>query len=145
MTIRDCLALLDIRDTPTKIVIKKAFRHAALQKHPDKNGSDAEFKKLKAAYDTLMSYSDEELVRYSKKNSSATPRATKGAYDPFEDPDYDERVFFEPENPRTAQFEQYIRAKGCRHCKGLGYMSKIMDPKNAFLSRERRRCKCQWN
>lgn len=141
MTIRECLELLEIRDTPTKIVIKKAFRRAALQHHPDKRGSSAAFQKIKLAYDTLIAKTDDELAWYAKKQSAT---AESGIYDPFDDPDYEDRDFFEPERLRTADFERSARAKGCHHCDGRGFMTKIMDPSRGYISKEKRWCKCQW-
>lgn len=67
-----------------------------------------------------------------------------GTYDPFTDPEYDKLVFFELENPNTEGFGRKLRAKGCPHCDGYGFVTKNTDPSKGFLGHERRLCKCQW-
>lgn len=140
MTIDACLKTLGITGKPTKTAVKKAFRQAALRHHPDARGSDSEFIRIKTAYDTLMALSAEELAKYGTRE---TPPAS-GHYDPFNDPDYDKRAFFEPDNPNTEGFERKLRAKGCPHCGGYGFVTKNTDPSKGFMGRERRLCKCQW-
>lgn len=139
MTIDTCLTLLGIKGKPTKTAVKRAFRQAALKHHPDKRGTDSQFIQIKTAYDTLMALSADELTKHEVRET--TPSDT---YDPFTDPDYNKRVFFEPENPNTEGFERKLRAKGCPHCDGYGFMTKNTDPSKGFLGRERRLCKCQW-
>lgn len=141
MTIEACLAILDIQETPTKTVIKKAFRKAARLHHPDTRGSDAQFIKVKLAYDTLMSATSEELSQYPKPVQKTT---ASGRYDPFTDPDYASRQFFVPENPATEGFERKLRAKNCPHCGGYGFVTKNTNPAKGFAGRETRLCKCQW-
>lgn len=140
MTINECLKLLDITGKPTKTAVKKAFRQAALKHHPDTRGSDKEFIHIKVAYDTLMALSADELERHSGHGTTTIT----STYDPFNDPDYDKRVFFTPENPNTEGFERKLRAKGCPHCDGYGFITKNTDPSKGFMGRERRLCKCQW-
>ena len=140
MTIDACLKTLGITGKPTKTAVKKAFRQAALRHHPDARGSDSEFIRIKTAYDTLMALSAEELAKYGTRKS---PPAS-GHYDPFNDPDYNRRIFFEPDNPNAEGFERKLRAKGCPHCGGYGFVTKNTDPSKGFMGRERRLCKCQW-
>lgn len=141
MTTAESLKILEITGTPTKAAIKKAFRKAALQHHPDARGTNQRFIAIKTAYDTLMSLSSEELAHHQL--ARATPN-TGGQYDPFADPDYDKRTFFMPENPATEGYERKLRAKSCPHCKGYGVITKNINPSKGFLGRERRLCKCQW-
>lgn len=138
MTIEQCLDLLEVDGKPTKSSIKKAFRLAAIKHHPDKRGSDKQFIQIKEAYDILIALSTEELARYQKQTSSS------GLYDPFDDFDYNSRVFFTPDNPATEGFERKIRAKGCPHCNGYGFKTKNTDPSKGFIGRETRLCRCQW-
>ena len=140
MTIDACLKTLSITGKPTKAAIKKAYRQAALKHHPDARGSDNEFIRIKTAHDTLMALSAEELAKYDVR--AAPPPS--GRYNPFTDPDYDKRVFFEPENPNAEGFERKLRAKGCPHCDGYGFVTKNTNPAKGFMGRERRLCKCQW-
>lgn len=142
MNTSDCLRLLSIEGTPTKIVVKKAFRKAALRYHPDTRGSNVDFIRIKTAYDTLMALSSEELARISPIKN--TPSVPGNHYDPFSDPDYGSHVFFEPENPATEGFERKLRAKHCPYCHELGFITKNVDPSKGFMGRERRLCKCQW-
>lgn len=141
MTIEACLKLLGVTDKPSKTAIKKAFRQAALKHHPDKRGTDTEFIRVKTAYDTLMALSNDELARYT---APPQPANSSGNYDPFDDPDYEKRVFFQPENQLAEGFERKLRAKNCPHCGGYGFVTKNTDPSKGFLGRERRLCKCQW-
>lgn len=140
MTIDECLKLLSVTERPTRAAVKKAFRQAALKHHPDTRGSDKEFIRVKVAYDTLMALPTDELERHSSPNETTdTP-----AYNPFNDLDYDKRTFFSPENLSTEGFERKLRAKGCPHCDGYGFVTKNTDPSRGFMGRERRLCKCQW-
>jgi DnaJ-class molecular chaperone len=140
MTIDACLTLLGIKGKPTRAAVKKAFRQAALKHHPDKRGTDTEFIRIKTAYDTLMALSAEELAKYE---ALETPPPS-GHYDPFIDSDYNIRTFFEPDNPNVEGFERKLRARGCPHCGGYGFVTKNTDPAKGFMGRERRLCKCQW-
>ncbi len=141
MRIDTYITTLGITGKLSKATVKKAFRQAALKYHPDTKGSDAEFIKIKAAYDALIALSNDELAKHE---SHAETAPQSGKYDPFLDPDYDKRVFFEPENLRTEGFERKLRAKNCPHCGGYGFITKNTDPSKGFMGRERRLCKCQW-
>lgn len=139
MTATEYLRLLGIADKPTKAAIKRAFRQAAPRHHPDAKGTDKDFIKLKKAYDRLMSLSDDELARLNVAKPDLG-----GRYDPFNDPDYNSRVFFSPDNPATEGFERKLRARGCPHCRALGHVTKNVDPAKGFMGRETRLCRCQW-
>ncbi|NCU30920.1 J domain-containing protein [Candidatus Saccharibacteria bacterium] len=139
MNTLDCLQLLGINSKPTKAVIKKAFRQAALNYHPDTKGTDKEFIHLKSAYDKLMALTSEELANIPFSGSDHIAQ-----YNPFNDSLYNERVFFQPDNPATEGFERKLRARGCPYCSGMGYVTKNTDPSKGFIGRERRYCKCQW-
>lgn len=141
MTIDAYITALGIKGKLSKATVKKAFRRAALKYHPDTQGSDAEFIKIKAAYDALIALSNDELAKHEPRIETHFP---SGKYDPFSDPDYDKRIFFEPENPQTEGFERKLRAKNCPHCGGYGFVTKNTDPSKGFMGRERRLCRCQW-
>ncbi len=141
MTIKEALDILGITDKPTKAAVKRAFRGAALKHHPDVKGSDKAFMRAKAAYDLLVNLPKEELAKHSAPPSPVKP---DGSYNPFDDPFYDQRVFFTPDNPAAEGFERSIRAKNCPHCHSLGFFTKNTSPGKGFLGRERRYCCCQW-
>lgn len=141
MTIPDCLKLLELSGTPTKAAIKKAFRKAALKYHPDTRGSNTQFIAIKTAYDMLLSLSAEGLAQYTPVTPSTH---ASGHYDPFSDAAYDQRLFFQPDNPATEGFERKLRAKNCPYCDGYGFVIKNTNPSKGFIGRERRLCKCQW-
>jgi DnaJ-class molecular chaperone len=145
MTIEASLTVLQLDSSPTRTDIKRAFRKAALEYHPDVRGSDVAFIQIKEAYDALMELSDDALARIRQTPKYATQASnTTGSYDPFADPYYDERHFAQPDNPATEGFERQLRAKGCPHCGGFGFITKNIHPEKGFLGRERRFCKCQW-
>ena len=66
--------------------LKKAFRKAALKAHPDKGGSDEEFRKVKAA---------SECIVRAKKHGIA--RAADATYDSDNDDDANFEAFFDEE------------------------------------------------
>lgn len=138
MTDTECLQLLGVVGKPTKTAVKKAFRLAALQFHPDIQGSDKEFIRLRAAYDQLIALKSDELARLEVVS------VVGSKYDPFVDLNYSKRQFFIPDNPATEGFERGLRARGCSHCRGMGYITKNTDPARGFMGRERRLCRCQW-
>lgn len=141
MTYTNDLRTLGIRNRPTKAAIKQAFRDAAKKYHPDAQGEDADFIRLKKAYDSLMRLSLDELSRIS---SPAAADGRSDSYDPFEDLDYDRRVFFEPSHPNSESVERRFRARNCPFCHGLGSVTKNTNPSLGFMGRERRFCRCQW-
>lgn len=119
---------------------KRAFRTLAQAQHPDKkSGSTAAFLKLQKAY--------ESVIKDIKDRSPTQKRhtvSTTSSYDPFTDSDYDQRIFFEPDSPRTEGFERTVRAKGCPYCGGIGKITKNIHPEKGFMGRETRLCRCQW-
>lgn len=142
MTITEALTVLKLSGDVTKASIKKQFRQAAHTHHPDKSGSASQFKKAKEAYDLLIKTPIEEIRSY--RNTITPERSAPGLYDPFIDPEYDHRPFFQPENANIEGYERKLRAKGCPHCNGLGFITKNTQPDKGFLGLETRLCKCQW-
>lgn len=142
MTIIEAISTLNLSGDVTKASIKKQFRQSAHTHHPDKSGSATEFKKIKAAYDLLIKTPIEDIRSYSKTITSQ--RSAPGLYDPFNDIEYDHRPFFQPDNPNIEGYERKLRAKGCPHCNGLGFITKNTQPHKGFLGLETRLCKCQW-
>lgn len=142
MTILEAILALNMSGDITKDGIKKHFRHAAHTHHPDKSGSDSQFKRIKDAYDLLMK-TPIDTIRSS--TLQLVPKPSKTAlYNPFADDEYLNRKFFKPNNPNIENYERKLRARGCPHCHGLGTITKNIRPDKGFLGRETRLCKCQW-
>lgn len=142
MTVPEAISALNLSDDVTKTSIKKQFRQSAHMHHPDKSGSAKQFKKIKEAYDLLMKLPIEDIRSQIK---IMTPNRTeRGKYDPFADPQYNHRSFFQPDNPAIEGYERKLRAKGCVHCSGLGSITKNTRPEMGFLGLETRLCRCQW-
>lgn len=142
MTIPEAITTLNLTGEITKAGIKKQFRQSAHTHHPDKAGSATQFKKVKEAYDLLLKTPIDDIRSYSKV---ATPKhSAPGIYDPFADLEYDQRPFFQPDNANIEGYERKLRAKGCTHCNGLGFITKNTQPDKGFLGLETRLCKCQW-
>lgn len=138
---RDVYELLGVPRGSSADVIKKAFRTRALKLHPDQGGDATAFAELKQAF-------EEVILGAPKYNHmpTAAPKGTEnaaGTYDPFVDTAYGTYKFFEPDNDTIAQFERGIFAKGCKHCGGLGSITKLVYPEKGFLGRETRFCICQ--
>ena len=142
MTIKEAVAHLNLPANITKADIKKAYRLSAQVDHPDKKGTAEAFRRTKQAYDLLMKTPLDDIRQTIKQ--ATKQKSTKTSYDPFADPDYDRRNFFQPDNPKIEGLERSIRAGNCPHCHGLGYITKNTDPNRGFLGLETRLCKCQW-
>lgn len=143
---RDCHDILGVSKFAGADEIKKAFRDLAKQLHPDQGGDEAKFRELKAAYEQAIKMAGSAGEPPEVPAASWNPRqysAGNGAYNPFNDPDYDRYIFFEPSHPNSANFERHMQAKGCVRCSGRGYVSKIVEPDKGFLGLQERLCKCQ--
>jgi DnaJ-class molecular chaperone len=142
MTVQEAVSALGLSGDITKAAIKKQFRQAAHAHHPDKSGSDKQFKKIKDAYDLLVK-TPIDTIRSS--TARVVPkRSGTAAYDPFTDAEYSQREFYQPDNPNIEGYERKLRAKGCPHCHGLGSITKNTQPDKGFLGLETRLCRCQW-
>lgn len=142
MTIKQAIAQLKLTGSVTKADIKKAYRQSAQASHPDKKGTAEAFKRTKKAYDLLMKTPLDDIRQIIKQKS--TQKKSSATYDPFTDPEYSNRSFFQPDNPKIEGLERSIRARNCPHCHGLGYITKNTDTSRGFLGLETRLCKCQW-
>ena len=72
--------ILGVQENATQDEIKKAYRKLAVEHHPDKGGSEDEFKKISEAYDTL----GDENKRRQYDNQKNNPFGGFGG-NPFED------------------------------------------------------------
>ena len=68
---QDC-DLLGISKTSDINAIKKAYKKKALQKHPDRGGSEEEFQNLKNAYDRLIKHKENPFSTQSFNNIPTT-------------------------------------------------------------------------
>ncbi len=123
--------------------VKKAYRDAALQHHPDTDSGDEQiFIKVQHAYTVIMEQIDvsDEVV----DNQSSTYAAPSGPVsEVFNDAEYDQYSYFEPSNQDTEYFERSIRAQNCRVCHGIGIVSMNVNPEKGFMGIEQRLCVCQ--
>lgn len=79
MTQDNFYSVLGVSENATQEEIKKAYRKLAVEHHPDKGGSEEEFKRISQAYDTLND--DNKRRQYdSQKNNPFG-----GGFNPFED------------------------------------------------------------
>lgn len=85
MTQRDYYEVLGVNKTASDDEIKKAFRKAAVQHHPDKEGGDeAKFKEINEAYEVLKD--KQKRQRYDQFGHAGVGGAAGGGYNgnPFE-------------------------------------------------------------
>src|SRR5215475_7908847 len=82
MTKRDYYEVLGVSKSASADEIKKAFRRAAVQYHPDKEGGDeAKFKEVNEAYEVLKDQSKRQ--RYDQFGHAGVGGASGGG-NPFE-------------------------------------------------------------
>jgi acyl-coenzyme A synthetase/AMP-(fatty) acid ligase/curved DNA-binding protein CbpA len=79
--------LLEVPQTATLLQIKKAYRKLALKYHPDKAGlsSEAKFKELAQAYETLSSSQKRIMYDLSLKGNHAHFKANKTNFSSYEE------------------------------------------------------------
>lgn len=83
MTKRDYYEVLGVSKSASADEIKKAFRKAAIQYHPDKEGGDeAKFKEVNEAYEVLKDASKRQ--RYDQFGHAGVGGASGGGGNPFE-------------------------------------------------------------
>jgi molecular chaperone DnaJ len=80
MSSENFYTILGVSEKATQDEIKKAYRKKAIESHPDKGGSEEEFKKISEAYDNL----GDENKRKDYDNKRNNPFANFGG-NPFED------------------------------------------------------------
>lgn len=71
--------VLGVNENATQDEIKKAYRKLAVEHHPDKGGSEDNFKKISEAYDTLGDENKRKMYDSKKQNPFG------GGFNPFED------------------------------------------------------------
>jgi len=82
MSMENFYEVLGVTENATQDEIKKAYRKKAVEHHPDKGGSEDEFKKISQAYDTI----GDENKRREYDNVRRNPFANSGGgFNPFED------------------------------------------------------------
>jgi len=83
MSSENFYTILGVNETATQDEIKKAYRKKAIEYHPDKGGSEEQFKKISEAYDNL----GDENKRRDYDNKKNNPFANFGGFggNPFED------------------------------------------------------------
>lgn len=137
MSKRDYYEVLGLQKDASADEIKSAFRQLAFIHHPDKGGDAIIFREVRSAYLAAMANAPKVRVSPTK------PPTSSPVYDPFLDSDYENHLFFAPENESIAQFERRAFAATCTHCHGRGIISKLVDPGKGFAGRQERFCICQ--
>lgn len=83
MAKRDYYEILDVSKNASADEIKKAFRKAAVQHHPDKEGGDeTKFKEINEAYEVLKD--DKKRQRYDQFGHAGVGGASGGGFSGFE-------------------------------------------------------------
>lgn len=146
MSDSDYYRLLGVNQTATTAEIKKAFRVKAHELHPDKGGSKGDFERLKVAYETLID--SKKRADYDKSLpvvSFDVSREKWRMYDPFDDPLYDKRKFFQPSHPNIEGMERHERAidRHCHKCYGMGSLTRLVNPDEGYFGIQERLCGCQ--
>ncbi len=81
MSKRDYYEILGVNKDASADEIKKAFRKAAIEHHPDKGGEEAKFKEVNEAYDVLKD--DKKRQRYDQFGHAGIGGNGSGGGDPF--------------------------------------------------------------
>lgn len=82
MNTEDYYQVLGVEENSTQDEIKKAYRKLAVQYHPDKGGSEEQFKKISEAYNIL----GDENKRSQYDNQKRNPFGNfNGGFNPFDD------------------------------------------------------------
>ena len=79
----DYYEVLGVNKSSTQEEIKKAYRKMAIEHHPDKGGSEDNFKKITEAYEVLV-YENKKLS-YDNKGNNPFEHFNGGGHNPFED------------------------------------------------------------
>lgn len=154
----DYYQLLGVEPTASLTDIKKAYRLKAHILHPDKGGHKLDFEALKTAYETLCSpvqrAAYDRLIVTTRvpsfgdnTNQAVSSQSSRGwrNYDPFHDPLYDSRAFFQPSHPNVEGMERHERAeeRHCTQCHGMGRLTRLVYPDEGFFGIQERLCGCQ--
>jgi molecular chaperone DnaJ len=75
--------ILGVEENSTQEEIKKAYRKKAVEHHPDKGGSEEEFKKISEAYDMLGD--EQKRKQYDNQKNNPFAGFGGGGGNPFED------------------------------------------------------------
>jgi len=144
--------ILGVNENATQDEIKKSYRKLALEHHPDKGGSEEEFKKISTAYDVLGN--EQKRKDYdNQKNNPFGNFGNGGGFNPFEDffggnPFFQQRKRTAPDkiiNLNVGVIDSYLSSdvrvnytrnvecntcngkggtkKTCDHCRGEGYFT----------------------
>ena len=81
MSKRDYYEVLGVTKAASADELKKAFRRAAIEHHPDKGGDEAKFKEVNEAYEVLSN--SEKRQRYDQFGHAGVGGASSGGGSPF--------------------------------------------------------------
>lgn len=81
MSKRDYYEVLGVSKSASPDEIKKAFRKAAVEHHPDRGGDEAKFKEINEAYEVLKD--DKKRQRYDQFGHAGVGGASGGGGNPF--------------------------------------------------------------
>ena len=79
----DYYEVLGVNKSSTQEEIKKAYRKMAIEHHPDKGGSEDNFKKITEAYEVLGD--ENKKLSYDNKGNNPFEHFNGGGHNPFED------------------------------------------------------------
>src|SRR5688572_29904357 len=81
MSKRDYYEVLGIGKSATEDEVKKAFRKAAVEHHPDKGGDETKFKEVNEAYEVLSN--PDKRKRYDQFGHAGVGSSASGGGNPF--------------------------------------------------------------